>query len=223
MARDAGYKAKLNAMLQHERDRLLLGNWNAREAAGGYFPRDGWRIVDLVRRKPGSVLVRGWDRAATEPGPTNPDPDWTCGVLIQMDVETNEFSILDVERFRLGPLATRKRIIATAQSDGMDVVQVVNQDPGAAGKTEVADLIRALAGFVAVPWTETGDKLTRARPLAVQQQAGNLAVPSGAAWLPDFVRELEAAGGPMPHDDQMDAASTAFNYATSNYVNPGVD
>jgi predicted phage terminase large subunit-like protein len=220
---DPGYLAKLDNLLPHERSRLLLGNWHARETSGSYFPRSAWRYINQAPDAAGSVTVRAWDRAATEPSPSNPDPDWTVGAKLRWTPSTGRFCILDIDRFRLGPGDARSRIVATAKADGPDTIQVLNQDPGAAGKTEVADLIRALAGSVAEAWHESGDKLTRARPLAVQAQAGNVDLLAGAAWVDDFVREVEQAGGPMGHDDQMDAASTAFNYITSGYTqSPGI-
>jgi predicted phage terminase large subunit-like protein len=55
----------------------------------------------------------------------------------------------------------------------------------------------------------TGDKVTRAGPLASQAQAGNVALLLGE-WNETFLEEAEAF--PMsPHKDQVDAATGAYN------------
>jgi predicted phage terminase large subunit-like protein len=57
---------------------------------------------------------------------------------------------------------------------------------------------------------QTGSKEVRATGLAAQQQAGNVLLFEDRAWNGAFVSEL--AGFPRSaHDDQTDAAATAFN------------
>lgn len=64
----------------------------------------------------------------------------------------------------------------------------------------------------------TGDKYTRARPMSSAAQAGNIRLVRGR-WNKDFLDELEQAGPDeklYDHDDQWDAASSAFNYLAAN-------
>ena len=61
--KNPSYLASLQAMSMVERERLLGGNWNIRNAAGTIFKRQWFEIVDAA---PGAVReVRYWDRAAT--------------------------------------------------------------------------------------------------------------------------------------------------------------
>jgi hypothetical protein len=65
-----------------ERERLLLGNWKIRPAAGLYFKREWCTVVYEV---PADLdVVRYWDLAATEKSALN-DPDWTVGVKLGRD------------------------------------------------------------------------------------------------------------------------------------------
>ena len=61
-----GYLANLKALSQVERERLLMGNWKIKAAAGLYFKRS--QLGDILDRVPADVIqwVRCWDLAATE-------------------------------------------------------------------------------------------------------------------------------------------------------------
>ena len=79
------YVSTLAALPRITRERLLHGNWLAREEGSGYFKRE-WTPVQsmqtiisndhVVRR------VRAWDLASTLPSESNPSPDYTVGVLL---------------------------------------------------------------------------------------------------------------------------------------------
>ena len=57
----------------------------------------------------------------------------------------------------------------------------------------------------------TTDKLTRALPLAMGWNGGNVSV-LNAPWTIDFCNELENfTGDGKDHDDQVDAAVNAYN------------
>jgi len=82
------------------------------------------------------------------------------------------------------------------------------QDPGQAGKVQASDLVAMLAGYVVHAEPETGDKVTRAEPIAAQAAAGNLRLVRGD-WNEAFLDEL----GNFPsgsQKDQVDALSGAF-------------
>jgi predicted phage terminase large subunit-like protein len=71
-----------------------------------------------------------------------------------------------------------------------------------------ADLIKKLAGYNARPERPIGDKLTRAKPFAVQAEAGNVYVVK-AAWNEEFLSVLHNIPD-GDHDDDLDAAGGAF-------------
>ena len=76
-------------------------------------------------------------------------------------------------------------------------------------------MIRKLAGFPIKVERPTGDKATRAAPLAAQAEAGNVRVlvtgdPVRDAWVQPFIDEL-CLFPAATHDDQVDAAADALN------------
>ena len=158
----------------------------------------------------GCQVVRAWDLAAT--GPEGRDPDWTVGVKLMRDTE-GRFVVLDVVRLRGGPAQVEAAIRSAAAADGTEVAIGLPQDPGQAGRAQVAYLARQLAGWRVVASPETGAKETRAMPVASQVDAGNVAL-RHAGWNRDFLEELaEFPNGRK--DDQVDALSRAFSMLVS--------
>ena len=150
--------------------------------------------------------VRAWDLAATAEGDGR-DPDWTAGVLLGR-TEAGGLAVLDVQRLRGGGLEVAERIVQTARLDGRGVAVGLPQDPGQAGKQQVAWLSGLLAGFRVVASPETGSKQTRAEPVAAQVSAGAVSVVR-AGWnraLLDELRDFPAGR----KDDQVDALSRAL-------------
>lgn len=73
---------------------------------------------------------------------------------------------------------------------------------------QASDLVAMLAGYLVHAAPETGDKITRAEPVAAQAAAGNVPLVKGD-WNEAFLDEL----GNFPsgsHKDQVDALSGAF-------------
>ena len=204
---DPDYRANLMALSLVERERLLYGNWKIRPAAGLYFRKSDATIVDQY---PNDVvkLVRRWDLAATEPHETNPDPDWTVGVLLGVR-KNGRYIVVDVVRDRLRSAKVRELIKRVANNDSVLVRVGLPQDPGQAGKEQSESYVRELAGYMVSVDRETSKKEVRADPFAAQWQAGNVDVLRGA-WNEAYFAELESFGGGVGHDDQVDASSGAF-------------
>ena len=150
--------------------------------------------------------VRAWDLAATA-ATDGRDPDWTVGLKLAR-TEAGGYVVLDVLRLRGGPLEVAEAIEQTARLDGRGVAIGLPQDPGQAGKQQVAFLAARLTGFRVVASPESGSKLTRAGPAAAQIEAGLLGV-LRAGWNRTFLDELrEFPGGRK--DDQVDALARAM-------------
>lgn len=150
--------------------------------------------------------VRAWDLAATLPS-EGQDPDWTVGLKLAC-LPQGRLRVTDMVRFRAGPHETASTIIATASQDGPGVIIGLPQDPGQAGKQQVAWLSQQLTGHRVRASPETGSKLTRANPAAACIDAGLLSL-SRASWNRAFLDELRD----FPRgrkDDQVDALSRAF-------------
>jgi predicted phage terminase large subunit-like protein len=182
--------------------------------AGGLFKVGHIPTIDAV---PATVKrwVRGWDLGSTVTG----DP--TVGVLlglIEHDHATNVFSgvVADVVRFTGGPEEVETRIVNTARSDPRGTLVSIPKDPGQASATQIKYLTGALAGF-RVTWSpESGDKETRAEPVAAQCNVGNISMVRGD-WNREFLGELRNFPNGK-HDDQVDGLSRAFG----EFVNKNV-
>lgn len=182
----------------------VAGQFQQRPAPrGGLLFKTHW--FKFVKAAPGNCRrVRGWDLAASE----REGAAFTCGVLIAYDAVMRHFYIENVVRERVSnpePL-----IKSVAARDGKQVEISMPQDPGAAGKIQGRSLVAALAGYNAYVSAETGDKETRARPVAAQAEAGNISIVESEEWNEIFMNELAKfpAGG---FKDQVDALSRAFS------------
>ena len=156
--------------------------------------------------KPDRRSLRRWDLAGTE-AVAGKDPDWTVGTKLTR-TET-QLVVEDVVRFRCGPGEVMERIARTAAQDGREVAIGLPQDPGQAGKAQVAYMTAQLSGYEVKSAPETGSKEVRAVPLASQVEAGNLVIVR-APWNAVFMEELRdfPAG---KHDDIVDSLTGAFN------------
>jgi predicted phage terminase large subunit-like protein len=206
LEKDPGYLANLKALPYVERARLLDGNWKVRPAAGNYFKKEFFEVVDALPAY--RTSVRYWDRAGSEKKADGSNkPDWTVGVKMGMD-KKGVFYVEDVVRFQGSPLTVEKAVRNTATQDGTTVQIGIEQDPGQAGKAEAEYQVRNLAGYRATVFPVTKDKTTRAGPFSAQVEIGNVKV-LRAAWNSDYFTELEN----FPegdNDDQVDASSGAF-------------
>jgi predicted phage terminase large subunit-like protein len=206
MAADPGYMANLLALPKVERERLLGGNWKIRAAAGLLFKRSWVTVVDAA---PVDLrIVRGWDLAGT-PKVDGNDPDWTAGTKIGKSKSSGRYIVLHHVRDRDTPHKVEALIANTASQDGREVEISLPQDPGQAGKAQVATLIKMLSSFTARATPETGDKETRFGPFSAQCEAGNVDVLRGP-WNEEWFMELEAFPE-AAHDDDADSTARAFN------------
>lgn len=197
-----------------ERDKKVMGSYavagqfQQRPAPreGGLFKRAWFSTVKAIPAR--TRFVRGWDLAAS----TGADSAYTAGVMIGR-TPAGRFIIADVVRDKLSPGGVERLIVNTAAQDGTQCRISLPQDPGQAGKAQVAYLVSKLAGYRVTASPESGDKVTRAEPLAAQAEAGNVDLLEGS-WNTAFLDEA----GDFPNGkfkDQVDAASRAFNELVS--------
>lgn len=160
--------------------------------------------IPIVPAAPGgsAVRVRGWDLGASTDG------DFTAGALLAKYPD-GRFVIEDMARLRGRADQVRALILATAKRDGPSVRISLPQDPGQAGKAQVQDLTLMLAGFRVESSPESGDKTTRALPVASQANVGCVSIVQ-APWNAALIEELRAFDNGV-FDDQVDALSRAFN------------
>jgi predicted phage terminase large subunit-like protein len=213
--RSKEYLASLDNLDPVRRRQLLDGDWDV-APSGNLFCRDWFEIVEDWPRE-ASGFVRAWDDAATPNG-----GDWSVGVLMAIAYSGVAY-VIDVVRIQGSPLEVERLKAATACADAQftnrRAITLLQQEPGAAGKSYIDAQKRGpLLGFAVEVERPTGDKYTRALPMSSAAQARNIKLVRGR-WNRDFLDELEQAGPEeklYDHDDQWDAASSAFNYLASH-------
>ena len=198
-----------------ERAWLALFQQSPRPNSGSLFHVDRLEFIDVPPTAPAGRVVRAWDLAATA-DMSGTDPDWTVGLKLMRDA-AGRYVVLDVIRLRGTPRQVEERIADAARNDGTGVLISLPEDPGQAGKGQVAYLTAGLAGYNVTSSRETGAKATRAAPPASQVEAGNVAM-LRATWNYAFVDELR--NFPFGRkDDQVDAFTRAF-LALTNLGSP---
>lgn len=180
----------------------FAGQYRQRPAPpeGGVFKAGQLVPVDAIPAGP-IEWVRGWDLASTTTG------DWTAGGKLGK-LRDGRFIIAGMERVRAGPDERDKLILNTAKRDGSACRTSIPQDPGQAGKTQVLYLTRSLAGHSVHSSPESGDKVTRAEPLAAQVNVGNVLILVGP-WNEALIEEMRMFPNGS-NDDQVDALTRAF-------------
>lgn len=198
------YVASLSHLDPVTRMRLLNGDWSVQQV-GNLFDLSWFNYIDS-EPKIISMAVRAWDLAATSDG------DYTVGVLAVTDGTKNVY-LLDVVRGRWQTGMRNDIIRATAERDTKryGAIQLFEQQPGAAGKTEQEYIKSMLAGIPVDFVRPTGTKLVRSAPYRAAVQEGRVYL-LRAKWNDDFISEHTAwSGKKNERDDQIDAASMAYN------------
>jgi predicted phage terminase large subunit-like protein len=206
------YGDRLDMLDPLTRRQLKLGDWMARAAPGMFFKREWCEMTDAPPTD--AVLrLRYWDRAASEKK-DGTDPAWTAGVLMSID-RGKMITVEDVARCRRGPAETEAFIGWTFDQDKEThgkIDQVLEQDPGSAGKFEVDSYRRRFKKHSVRGRRPTGDKVTRFKPFSAAASRKEVRIVRGA-WNNAYFDELEAF--PIGKKDQADATSGAYGELTS--------
>lgn len=209
------YRGSLLALPQHERDRLLGGNWKSKPSAGKVFNR-AW-FTSILSAIPEDVThwVRYWDKAGTEDG-----GKFSAGVLMGKR-KNGRMLLANVQRGQWSANNRETVIKQTARADreaGYDPDIWVEQEPGSGGKESAENTVMNLSGFTVHSERVTGAKIVRSGPFAAQCEAGNVDLLAdlgpalnGVSALEAFLSEAQNYDGVKGVMDQIDAASGAFN------------
>lgn len=224
MQRDPGYMATLLSLPTVDRKRLLDGNWNIRAAAGLYFKRHYFEIVKKTALPPMTKTCRGWDLAATESkvGTARAhenahEPAATAGVRIGRGVD-GFYYIMDLVYDRMSPYQVEQTVKRCAINDGVNTIIRLPQDPGQAGKSQIAHFAKLLAGFRYKTRVMTGNKVTRAGALSSACEHGLVKVVEGK-WNETFFNHAEQFPPEVGSPDIIDAAVEAFHELTAGGTN----
>lgn len=140
-----------------------------RPADGNMFKPDKIEIIDAL---PAGYIkwVRGWDLAATEGG-----GKYTAGVRLGVHRESGKLVIHPhIVHGQWGPGNRDEQMRLCAVEDGRLVTQDIPDDPGAGGTAQTAYIVKKLRGYPVVFGPESGDKGTRAMPVAAEVNVGNV-------------------------------------------------
>jgi phage terminase large subunit-like protein len=208
-----GYVQSLRQLDPVRRKQLEEGDWTVRRSSGTMFRREWFQLVELHERPPESDIVdrvRCWDKAATVPSTTNPDPNWTRGLRGAL-LKDGRILIEHLASCRFAPGERDDFIKTTAKQDGHAVRIRGPQDPGAAGVTDVVAFRKLLAGHAVKTETISNNKVLRASPASSFAHPkstggiyGNIMVLRGD-WNDAFFGEIE--GFPGGKDDIVDTLS----------------
>lgn len=222
------YLQKLRGLDPVARERLEEGSWTVKRGKGSMFKREWCRVIDPSEHLPKDAIigdVRCWDKAATEPSQTNPDPDWTRGTrgaIVHRATTLSDGDVLPpktiiikhVASCRLGPGERDAYMKTTADQDGKGVRIRGPQDPASAGKGDAVAFRALFPGFTVKTLPVSGDKLLRfgpassaAHPMSTGGRYGRIAVMRGD-WNDAFFAELESfTGAKNGRDDIVDTVS----------------
>lgn len=173
-------------------------------AEGSMFNRADFPIVEQPTRAGVLVRVRAWDLAAS----VTDAAKRTAGALLSI---ANE-GMGNLEHMVCGQWGPGDRdnvIVQTAKADPPGTMIVIEQEPGSGGIAQIETLKRRLFGFAVEGVKATGDKATRAAPLASAARMHQIAVTRGE-WNTPFFDEAESFPGGT-YLDQVDAAAHAYN------------
>lgn len=172
-------------------------------------PRDGNMFnpdkIRMIEALPAGRIkwVRGWDLAATEGGGA-----YTVGGLLGIHAESGRVIFGHVHRGQWGPGNRDTQIQNTAIGDGRKITQDIPDDPGAGGTAQTEYIVKKLKGYPVVWGPESGDKETRAIPLASEVNIGNCDMVVGD-WNKALKDELRSFPNGT-YKDQGDAFSRAY-------------
>lgn len=217
LEQDPQYKARLLMLPKVDRERLLGsgrgGNWKIKPAAGSYFKRS---YFEIVNGPPSEVVatLRAWDFAATEPHANNSDPDYTASVKISL-MQDRRLYIEHAQLERVSPAKLDTLFTRTAIADGPECRQIIPLDPAAAGKVALnhfltlPDLPRKIS-IQAYKQHKGRSTETLVGPASSHAERGLIVLQRGP-WNAAFLDQLEQYPDGS-HDDAVSALVEAVNH-----------
>jgi hypothetical protein len=234
METDPGYRRKLKAMSKVERERFLGGNWNVANKTGTFehhvIDPKGQHIDDIPK---GLKWVRYWDLADTEPTKEMAQSRKkkiceTAGAKVALHLEPNPLGGPPIQTLYIGHVAAKKlsggrkqkwmRATALREDDPNEVMQAIEQEPGATGKESIATYKAVVfAGYVFAADRPSGNKAYRA-----SRWAGLAEIPGRVVlvrkgdepedWFAPFLAQLNKY--PNMLLDKVDAVSGGYAVLT---------
>jgi predicted phage terminase large subunit-like protein len=152
---------------------------------------------------------------STEVSPTNPDPDYTCGLKVIRAVD-GIFYVVDMIHAQMSTHKVEQSIKNTTSQDGISTTQWLEVDPGQAGVFEKNYYAKLLAGYDVRFNRPTKNKQERAKAASSQAEAGNIKI-LRAPWNEKFLSENQVFPDGK-HDDIVDCLSGSITVLTQTGV-----
>ena len=215
------YKKRLEKLPEVLRKKLMDGDWDV-QFSGGVVDRNWYEVVPLAAVPECKFWVRAWDLAATVPTSANPNPDWTVGVKMGYDYDKSKRIYIDartLRRFRASSGEVELEIERCMDEDGPQVVCVIEQQPGEAGKREMERLRKKWIGRNVIFKAETQrGKEERLLPFASYshckgKEEGLVKLIDGK-HVEAILSELSMFGQKGVKDDVCDGLSLGFRALT---------
>ena len=219
------YLKTLEGLPEVMRKKLLYGDWDI-QFSGGIFDPKWFEIVPIAPKC--RFWVRGWDTAGSVPTETNKNPDYTVSFPVGYDYDDTKNIYIDVNRMvrmRASAGEVEKAIVAAMDSDAMyfgkEILTVIEQQPGAAGKSEMERMRKQWAGR-RVRFVPTGGKSKEERAHAFaayafckEQKEGHVKIVGSGKNLDIVLNEIAMFGQKDVKDDSIDSLSLSFRSLTT--------
>lgn len=184
---------------------------------GLVFNRDWFEIIDVIPSH-FDAQVRFWDLAAT----TGKKSYYTAGIRLAKSGDL--YYVTDALADKLGPVAGDDLMVETMMLDGRDIPIRWEMEGGSDGLKYEAYMQTKMAGADAKAVRPSGDKLTRAKPIAGEAKAGRVKIIK-SHWNNMFLDAVHGFDGqPRPLiNDITDALSGAHAHIVSTQpINFGI-
>lgn len=212
--KDPGYRGRLMLMARVDRLRFEGGNWDVQEGARRFFRSEWFKYADNPPER--AQRVRTWDLAGTQDGGA-----YTAGALWSR-TGPGEFHVEHAVRGQLSPGDVEDLLKRTALVDGTSTMIGLWQDPGQAGKAQIAHLTKLLEGYTVVSKLAKESKEEYAKPVSSLVEHGHVTVVHGP-WNQAWIDEHENFPEPG-FKDWVDTSSLAILILTGTVapsVGPG--
>lgn len=221
LKKNPNYVAQLASSPRVKMERLLKGNWYAREEESGYFKRSWTPLITEIDESKIKQRVRAFDLASSVPSEKYPCPDYTASVLLARTID-DQIIVEHVEQYHKRAGEVEEAVFDTIYEDMKrygNYKAYLPQDPASAGQiarrhwSRLSMLKGIPIRFVKV--TSLGGKLKAFEPFSSSAQNEMVSVLEDKEWNRIFFAELEAFDGKRStntkKDDIADACAMAFN------------
>ncbi len=180
-------------------------------AEGAIFKREWWQFFQPPLAQKVARTVQSWDTAFK----AREENDYSvCSTWAATD---NGYHLLHLWRGRV-EFPELKRMVGVLADEWKPNVVLI--EDSASGQSLIQEL-KAATRLPVLPVKVDRDKVARAQAVTPLIEAGKVFLPSGAAWLNDYIDEL-ATFPHGAHDDQVDSTTLALNDLRTRGREPGI-